>query len=65
MKKIFVSATVVISTIVLMLSIGVNFSQGAEKMMDKDMMMKQGEMMTDKGQMMMDKGKKMKGGMMK
>jgi len=65
MKKIFVSATVVISTIVLMLSIGVNFSQAAEKMMDKDMMMKQGDMMTDKGQMMMDKGMKMKGGMMK
>ncbi len=65
MKKTFVSATVVISTIVMMVSIGVNFSAAAEKMMNKDMMMKQGDMMTDKGQMMMDEGKKMKEGMMK
>ena len=60
MKKIFVSATVVISTLVLMFSIGVNFSQAAEKMMDKDMMMKQGEMMMKQGQKMMDEAQKMK-----
>lgn len=58
MKKIFVLATVVVSTIVLMLSIGVNFAQAAEKMMDKDMMMKPGDMMMEKGQMMMIKARR-------
>jgi len=48
-----------------MLSIGANFAQAAEKMMDKDMMIKQGDTMIEKSQMMMDKGKKMKEGMMK
>ncbi len=51
MKKIFVAA-MFISPIVLMLFVGVNFSQAAEKMMDRDMMMKQGDMMTEKGQIM-------------
>ena len=43
MKKIFLSVTLVISVVVLMLSIGVTLAQAAEKMMDKDMMMKQAE----------------------
>ncbi len=66
MKKIFVLATVIVSTTILMLSIGANFLQAAEKMMDKEIMMKEadmtvkkGQMRIDKGQMMMDKGKMM------
>jgi len=62
MKKIFVAATAVISTLLLMLSIGVNFAQAAEQMMDKDkeVMTKSCEMVREKGQMMMDTGKMMK-----
>ena len=68
MKKIFVFAAVIISTTVLMLSLGVNFTWSAETMMDKDMMMKHGDMtgdmMMEKGQMMMDRGKMMREGKM-
>jgi hypothetical protein len=64
MKRIFVLVTVIISTVILMISIGANFAHGADKMMDKDMMMKHGDMMMEKGQMMMDKGKMMKEGSM-
>ena len=56
MKKIFVLATIVISTIILMLSLcscsTMNSSrsgEAGEKMMDRDMMMKQGDMMMEKG----------------
>ena len=66
MKKIFVLATEIVSTAILMLSIGANFSQAAEKMMDKETMMKEADMTLekarlriDKGQLMMDKGKMM------
>lgn len=44
MKKIFVLSTVVTFTVVLMPSIGTQLSQAAEKMMGKDMMMKEGMM---------------------
>ena len=58
MKKIFVLLTVVVPTIVLMLSIGVNFAQAVENTMDNhDMMMKQGDMMMDKGKKMMTDSK--------
>jgi len=57
MKKIFVFATVLIATIVLMFFLRVNFTQAAENMTDKDMTI-------NKGQMMMDKGKMMKEGTM-
>ena len=44
MKKIFVFAVVIISTIVLTLSIGINFAQAQEKMMD------QGQMKMERGE---------------
>jgi hypothetical protein len=46
MKKIFVSATAVIFTIVLMLSIGVIFSQASERIMEKGQKAEKG--MTEK-----------------
>ncbi|HAM52975.1 MAG TPA: hypothetical protein DCP92_20605, partial [Nitrospiraceae bacterium] len=59
MKRILVSVTI-ISTLVLMLSIGVCLSQDAEKMIEKSQtMMDKGKMMTDKGKMMMEQGKMM------
>lgn len=58
MKKAFMLTAGVITTMVLMFSVGVNFVQTAERIMDKDMTMKEADMMTEKGQMMMDEGKK-------
>lgn len=58
MKKAFILTAGVITTMVLMFSVGVNFVQTAERIMDKDMTMKEADMMTEKGQMMMDEGKK-------
>ena len=49
MKKIFISATVAIFTIVLMLSLGVMFSQAAERTMDKGQKASKG--MTEKDKM--------------
>jgi hypothetical protein len=49
MEKIFVLATAIVSTAALMLSIGTNFSQTAEKMMDKKMM-KESDMTMDKNE---------------
>jgi hypothetical protein len=64
MKKTFVLVTAVISVIVLMLSIGVNFAQAQEKMTDKDLMIKQCNMMVEKGQMMKEKATMLKEGSM-
>jgi hypothetical protein len=47
MKKIFVSATVAICTIVLMLSIGVIFSQASERIVDKGQKVDKGMMEKD------------------
>ncbi len=62
MKKAFILAAGVITTMALMFSVGVNFVQTAERIMDKDMTMKEADMMTEKSQKMMDKGKMMKEG---
>lgn len=62
MKKAFILTAGVITTRVLMFSVGVNFVQTAERIMDKDMTMKEADMMTEKGRKMMDKGKMMKEG---
>ena len=69
MKKIFISATVAIFTIVLMLSIGVIFSQAAERIMDKgqkvnegkmekDAKIREGETLIETGKMIVEEGKK-------
>ncbi len=47
MKKIFISATVAIFTLVLMLSIGVIFSQASERIMDKGQKVNKGIMEKD------------------
>ena len=47
MKKIFLSATVSIFTIVLMLCIGVIFSQASERIMDKGQKVDKGMMEKD------------------
>jgi hypothetical protein len=57
MKRTSALASVITSTMVLLLAIGVNVVQSQEKMMGNDMMMKQGDTMIKNGQMMMDQGK--------
>jgi hypothetical protein len=59
MKKIHVSATIIISAIVLMLSTGVSLSPLYGFLVPEDIT-KQGDIMMEKGQMMIDKGKIMK-----
>ena len=69
MKKIFISATVAIFTVVLMLSIGVTFSQASERITDKgqkvnegkiekDAMIREGEALIKTGKMIEAEGKK-------
>ena len=69
MKKIFISATVGIFTIVLTLSIGVIFSQASERIMDKgqkvnegkmekDAKIREGETLIKTGKMIVEEGKK-------
>ena len=69
MKKIFLSATVALFTIVLMLSIGVIFSQASEGimekgqkvnkgMMEKDAMTREVETLIKTGKMIEEEGRK-------
>ena len=69
MKKIFISVTVAIFTIVLMLSGGVIFSQASERITDKgqkvnegemkkDAMIREGETLIEIGKMIEEEGKK-------
>ncbi|MBE0556362.1 MAG: hypothetical protein IH628_03935 [Proteobacteria bacterium] len=48
MKNIFLSITVALLTMVLMLSIGVDFSQASERVMDKGQKVNKGMMEKDK-----------------
>lgn len=72
MKKLFALALVIISALVLTLSPyswhTMKFSrsvEAAEKVMNKDTIIKQGDIMLGKGQMMMDQDKMIGEGMMK